>query len=103
MQVLVGIIATGGLDEHLATLSTAIHERHRVLVRAEANRAAASIVIGERVRLNHSIRPLYLHGASGTVVDWAGQRAVVRLDEPIGRFTTGEVRCPPLGPDRLMT
>ena len=103
VQALVGIIATGGLDEHLPALSTAIHERHRHLVRAEANQAAARIAIGDRVRLNHSIRPLYLHGATGTVVDWAGQRAVVRLDEPTGRFTTGEVRCPPLGLDRLPT
>jgi hypothetical protein len=32
---------------------------------------------------------------------WSGQRVVVLLDKPIGRFTGGEVRCPPLGLDRL--
>jgi hypothetical protein len=26
----------------------------------------------------------------------AGQNVVVQLDQPIGRFTTGELRCPPL-------
>jgi hypothetical protein len=101
VQSLVGIIATGGLDEHLATVSTAIHDRHRQLLRAESHQAAARIDIGDRVRLNHTLRPLYLHGATGTVVDWAGQRAVVQLDTPTGRFTTGEIRCPPLGLDRL--
>jgi len=103
VQHLVGIIATGGLDEHLATISAAIGQRHRHLLRAESNQAAARINLGDRISLNHTIRPLYLHGATGTVIDWAGQRAIVQLDNPIGRFTTGEVRCPPLGLDRLPT
>jgi hypothetical protein len=25
----------------------------------------------------------------------------VRLDQPVGRFVTGELRCPPLALDRL--
>ncbi len=82
-----GIIATGGLDEHLATVSTAIHERRRQLLRAESHQAAARIDLGDRVRLNHTIRPLYLHGATSTVVDWAGARAVVHLDHPITQNT----------------
>lgn len=101
VRLLVGVIATGGLDEHLTTVSAAIHQRHRQLLRTESNRAAARIDVGVRVRLNHSIRPLYLHGATGTVVGWVGQRAVVHLDAPIGRFTSREVRCPPVGLDRL--
>jgi len=103
VQHLVGIIATGVLDEHLATISAAVGQRHRHLLLAESHQAAARINLGDRVRLNHTIRPLYLHGATGTVIDWAGQRAVVQLDNPIGRFTTGEIRCPPLGLDRLPT
>ncbi len=103
VQHLVGIIVTGGLDVHLATVSAAIHERHRHLLRAQSHQAAAQIDIGDRVRLNHTLRPLYLHGATGTVVDWAGGRAVVQLDIPTGRFTTGEIRCPPLGLDPLPT
>ena len=50
---------------------------------------------GDRVRINHSARPAYLHGEPGTVIDWAGDKIVIRLDEPVGRFINGEVRCPP--------
>jgi hypothetical protein len=96
-QLLIGLIATGGLDEHLPALQTAIAERHRHRQRAQSNQAAARIQIGDRVQLGHDIRPLYLHGATGTVTGWAGQSAVIQLDEPIGRFTAGQIRCPPLG------
>jgi len=101
--MLIGLIATGGLDEHLPTIQAAIGERHRQRQRAQANKAAAQIAIGDRVRLNHDIRPLYLHGATGTVIGWAGQRVVVQLDEPTGRFTNGQIRCPPLGLEPLPT
>jgi hypothetical protein len=101
--MLIGLIATGGRDEHLPTIQTAISERHRNLQRAQSHQAAARIDIGDRVRLNHDIRPLYLHGATGTVTGWAGQRVVVQLDEPTGRFTHGQIRCPPLGLEPLPT
>ncbi|NMR32518.1 hypothetical protein [Crystallibacter degradans] len=97
IRMLIGLIATGGLDEHLPAIQAAIGERHRHRQRAKSNQAAAQIEIGDRVRLGHDIRPLYLHGATGTVTGWAGQSAVIQLDEPTGRFTTGQIRCPPLG------
>jgi transposase len=34
--------------------------------------------------------------ATGTVTGWAGQNVIVQLDQPLGRFTSGELRCPPL-------
>jgi hypothetical protein len=101
--MLIGLISTGGLDEHLPVIQAAIGERHRHRHRAQSNQAAARIDIGDRVRLNHDIRPLYLHGATGTVIGWAGQRAIVQLDEPTGRFTNGQIRCPPLGLESLPT
>ncbi len=48
------------------------------------------------VRVNHGAKPNYLHGEPGTVTGWAGQNVIVQLDQPIGRFTSGELRCPPL-------
>lgn len=101
IQMLIGLIATGGLDEHLPTIQAAIGERHHHRQRAQSNQAAARIAIGDRVRLGHDIRPLYLHGATGTVTGWAGQRVVVQLDASTGRFTTGQIRCPPLGLEPL--
>jgi hypothetical protein len=53
------------------------------------------------VRINHHARPLYLHGRTGTVAGFCGQSVIVRLDQPVGRFVTGELRCPPLALDRL--
>ncbi|HEX2705877.1 MAG TPA: hypothetical protein VHM65_08965 [Candidatus Lustribacter sp.] len=53
--------------------------------------------------LNHTIRPLYRHGETGTVVGWAGQRVIVALDHRTGRFATGQIRCPPVGLDLLPT
>lgn len=103
IQILIGLIGTGGLDEHLTTIQAAIVERHRQRERARSNKAAAQIDIGDRVRLNHNIRPLYLHGATGTVTGWVGQRVVVQLDEPTGRFAHGQIRCPPLGLEPLPT
>jgi hypothetical protein len=30
------------------------------------------------------------------VTGWAGQNIAIQLDQPVGRFTTGQLRCPPL-------
>lgn len=97
IQILVGLIATGALDDYLGTIQAAISQRHHVHQRVASNQAAALLNIGDRVMLNHEIRPLYLHGATGTVTGWANQNAIVQLDHPTGRFTTGQIHCPPLG------
>jgi hypothetical protein len=100
-QLLVGLITTGGFDDHLGTIQAAISRRHRELARDASNRRAAELTIGDRVRLSRDIRPLYLRGATGTVVGWASQNVVLQLDDPAGRFATGQLRCPPLGLERL--
>jgi hypothetical protein len=97
IETLLGLIATGALDAHLPQLTVAVHQRQHHLATAHKIQALADFTPGDRVRLNHQIRPLYLHGATGTVTGWAGQSIVVQLDAPTGRFTTGEIRCPPLG------
>ena len=94
--MLIGLITTGGLDEHLPAIQAAIGQRYRYRQHAQSHQAAARIEIGDRVTLGHDIRPFYLHGATSTITGWAGQSAIVQLDEPIGRFTTGQIRCPPL-------
>ncbi|UNX55165.1 hypothetical protein MF406_02445 [Georgenia sp. TF02-10] len=101
IQLLVGLIATGALDDHLGTLQAAISQRHRDCQRTASNQAAARLQIGDRVMLNHDVRPLYLHGATGTVTGWASHNVIVQLDNPTGRFTTGQLRCPPLALQRL--
>jgi hypothetical protein len=96
VQAVVEAIARGGLDDELAVLGAVINERVRLLATARSMTTLASLRVGDRVRINHSAKPNYLHGRAGTVSGWAGQNVVVQLDQPVGRFTTGELRCPPL-------
>ena len=96
VQVVVEAIARGELDGELAVLGAVINERVRLLATTRSMRTLASLRVGDRVRINHSAKPNYLHGRAGTVSGWAGQNVVVQLDQPVGRFTTGELRCPPL-------
>jgi hypothetical protein len=101
IQALVERIRAGELDAELPVLAGAIAERQQLLAAAQALITRASLRVGDRVRINHRARPLYLHGHTGTVAGFYGQSVVVRLDQPVGRFVTGELRCPPLALDRL--
>ena len=96
VQAVVEAIARGELDEELGVLGAVINERVRLLATARSMTTLASLRVGDRVRINHRAKPNYLHGRAGTVTGWAGQNVVVQLDQPVGRFTTGELRCPPL-------
>jgi ribosomal protein L21E len=96
VQAVVEAIARGELDKELGVLGAVINERVRLLATARSMRTLASLRVGDRVRINHSAKPNYLHGRAGTVTGWAGQNVIVQLDQPVGRFTTGELRCPPL-------
>jgi hypothetical protein len=101
IQALVERIRAGELDAELPVLAAAIAERQQLLAAAQALITRASLRVGDRVRINHRARPLYLQGQVGTVAGFYGQSVIVRLDQPVGRFVTGELRCPPLALDRL--
>jgi class 3 adenylate cyclase len=96
VQTVVEAIARGELDDELAVLGAVINQRVRLLATARSMTTLASLRVGDRVRINHSAKPHYLHGRAGTVTGWAGQNGIIQLDQPVGRFTTGELRCPPL-------
>jgi hypothetical protein len=100
IQALVERIHAGELDAELPVLAAAIAERQQLLAAAQALTTRANLRVGDRVRINHRARPLYLHGRAGTVAGLYGQSVIVRLDQPVGRFVTGELRCPPLALDR---
>jgi hypothetical protein len=101
IQALIERIQAGELDAELPVLAAAIAERQQLLAAAQALITRASLRVGDRVRINHRAQPLYLHGHTGTVAGFYGQSVIVRLDQPVGRFVTGELRCPPLAVDRL--
>ena len=96
VQAVVEAIARGELDQELGVLGAVINERVRLLATARSMRTLASLRVGDRVRINLNAKPNYLHGRAGTVTGWAGQNVIVQLDQPAGRFTSGELRCPPL-------
>ncbi len=101
LGVLIEEIADGAHDENLRLLADVINARLRVLAASESLRVLTRLDVGDRVRINHHARPLYLQGRTATVIGQESGKVVVKLDHPTGRFVTGEVRCPPLVLDQL--
>jgi hypothetical protein len=67
VQAVVEAIARGELGDELAVLGAVINQRVRLLATARSMRTLASLRVGDRVRINHSAKPNYLHGQVGTV------------------------------------
>lgn len=95
VEAILDAIANGELDLHVEALAEAVSRRIELLQAAREAVLMATIRKGDRVRINHSARPLYLHGEPATVIGLADDTVIVRLDRPVGRFTNGQVRCPP--------
>ncbi len=100
-QLLLDQIAAGALDEHLVAISEAVRARHELLHTINSQKALAMLCVGDRVRINHHASPRYLHGIHGVITELDDHAALVCVHRPIGRFTSGEIRCPPLVLDRL--
>jgi hypothetical protein len=98
---LLDAIANGELDEHLTALADAVQARHHLLHTVRSATALAELCVGDEVRINRTISPRYLQGLHGTVVELDDERATVCLHRPVGRFHTGEIRCPPLTLEKL--
>jgi hypothetical protein len=94
-------IAAGELDPHLTAIAEAIRARFDLLQTVNSAKALAQLNIGDRVRINHHASPRYLHGIHGTIVHLDEQSATVCVHRAVGRFKSGEIRCPPLVLDRL--
>lgn len=100
-RLLLEQIAAGALDPHLTQIAEAICARSLLLQAIASAKALAELTIGDRIRINSHATPRYLHGIEGTVVDLDEESATVCVHRPVGRFKSGEVRCPPLVLDRL--
>lgn len=94
-------ITNGELDDHLTAIADAVGARHHLIQTVRSATALAGLCVGDSVRINHTIRPQYLRGLHGTIVDLDDDRATVCLHRPVGRFHTGEIRCPALTLDKL--
>lgn len=100
-RLLLDQIAAGELDLHLTAIADAVRARHELLRTVSAAKALAMLNVGDRVRINHHASPRYLRGIQGNVVELDDHGATVCVHRPIGRFKSGEIRCPPLVLDRL--
>jgi len=100
-RLLLEAIADGELDRHLAALANAINARRHLLHTVKAATALAQLCVGDEVRINHTVTPKYLHGIRGRVIDLDDDSATICSHRPVGRSTSGHVRCPPLALDRL--
>ena len=94
-------IAGGDLDDHLTALAEAVDARRRLLHTVRSATALAILCVGDEVLINQAVSPRYLAGLQGTVIDVDDHMATVRLSRPVGRFSTGQVRCPPLALDKI--
>ncbi|MDQ3678235.1 MAG: hypothetical protein M3401_15800 [Actinomycetota bacterium] len=100
-RLLLDQIADGELDHSLHALADAIHARLHLLHTVHAANALAQLCVGDEVRINHTVKPRYLHGVRGRIIDIDDRDVTVCLHRPIGRFTSGHVRCSALALDRL--
>lgn len=100
-RLLLDQIASGALDSHLTQIAEAIRARSMLLQTIASAKALAELTVGDRIRINSQATPRYLHGIEGTVVDLDEESATVCVHRPVGRFKSGEIRCPPLVLDRL--
>ncbi len=100
-RLLLDQIAAGELDPHLTAIAEAVRARYGLLHTINSQKALATLTIGDRVRINHHATPRYLHGVHGVITELDGHTAIVCVHRPIGRFKSGEIRCPPLVLDRL--
>ena len=98
---LLDAIANGELDHHLSAIADAVHARRHLLHTVRSATALGELCVGDHVRINHTVSPRYLHGRHGVITDIDDQRATVCLHQPVGRFRTGEIRCPPLALDKI--
>ena len=93
-RLLLDQIAAGELDVHLVAIAEAVRARHEPLHTINSQKALAMLAVGDRVRINHNASPRYLHGVHGVVVELDQHAAVVCVHRQIGRFKSGEIRCP---------
>lgn len=94
-------IASGELDAHLVAIAEAVRARRELLHTVGSQKALAMLSVGDRVQINRHASPRYLHGIQGVVVELDPHAAVICVHHPVGRFKSGEIRCPPLVLERL--
>jgi hypothetical protein len=92
VEPLLVALRLGALDDHLEEIATIVNDRIAVLNVIDEIVAASRLHVGSRVRIGHNLRPQYLHGRPAKIVAKDGDEWIVRLYEPVGRFTNADLR-----------
>lgn len=92
VEPLLVALRLGALDDHLEDIATIINHRIAALNAIDELVAASRLHVGDRVRIGHNLKPQYLHGRAARIIAKDGDKWIVRLDEPVGRFTNGDLR-----------
>lgn len=78
--------------DQLRRLIPVINTTLKVERAREANRTAAKLTVGIRVRVTDDVKPRYLARQTGTVVEMVNGRPLVELDcGPLHKFRSGRV------------
>ena len=85
-------LRVGLLDDHLEQIAKLVNQRFAAVNAADELIAARRLHVGDHVRLGHNLKPQYIHGKMVTIIAQEGDKWVVRLDEPVGRFTNADLR-----------
>ncbi len=93
VEALLEALMFGVLDDYLDHIAAIVKIR-RDMIAGVTNLVAQSLLNpGDRVQFNETAKPRYLVGLVGVVTGKELERCVVQLDEPVGRFTNGEVKA----------
>jgi hypothetical protein len=85
-------IRVGLLEDHLEAIVANAQARLDALEMAAKIIASATLKVGDRVELGHNLRPQYLHGKTARVIAQDGEKWIVRLEHPVGRFKNADLR-----------
>lgn len=100
-RLLLDQIAAGELDHSLHALADAVDARIHLLHTVAHANALSQLCVGDEVRINQTVKPRYLRGVHGRIIDIQGHDVTLCLHRPVGRFTSGQIRCSALALDRL--
>jgi hypothetical protein len=92
VEALLAALLLGVLDDHLERIAAVVKMRIEVINGMRNLIAHGRFCVGDRVRFSEDMRPRYLVGCLGTVIDKDVERLVVKIDEPTGRYESGEVK-----------
>jgi hypothetical protein len=89
-------LSVGEYDGELEAIVELTHRRAQVVAEERAERARASLQVGDQVTFSLDISPQYLRGVIGEVIGFDGNSVQVCLGRAIGRFRSGHIQCSPL-------